>query len=285
MQNRRIFLKNGLAAIGGTLLLPQIPKDVLAAAHARHIQLGFQTFPIRQQMASDFKGTLSSLAKLGYQQVEMCSPAGYAGIGYGFLKDTSTSELKSMIKDCGLNCPSSHFTSAEFTPEKIDKSIEWAKGMELELMVLSTFWLPKTATLDDYRAAADKLNTAAEKIRKAGMQAVFHNHDFEFHEIEGKLIYNELLGRLDPKLVKLQFQTQVITLGYKAQDYFNAHPGRFISSHLSDWTNDKKEVPIGQGVIEWEAFFKSAQRGGVQYAFVEMSQLNMENSAKFLVNK
>ena len=114
------------------------------------------------------------------------------------------------------------------------------------------------------------------------MQAVFHNHDFEFHEIDGKLIYDVLLERFDPKLVKLQFQTQVITLGYKAQDYFNAHPGRFVSSHLSDWTADKKEVAIGQGVIDWDAFFKSAQKGGLEYAYVEMAQKNMEDSIAFL---
>ena len=284
MSDRRRFLKQGLAAAGGAFLLPQIPETLLAAAHAKRIKLGFQTFPIRQQITADFVGTLSSLAKLGYKYTEMCSP-GYIGIGYPFLKDLSATDLKKKIRDSGLDCKSSHFTGAEFGPEKIDQAIEWSKGLGLELMVLSTFWLSQKATLDDYRAAADRLNVAAEKIKAAGMQAVFHNHDFEFHEIDGKLIYDVLLERFDPKLVKLQFQTQVITLGYKAQDYFNANPGRFISSHMSDWTADKKEVPIGKGVIDWDAFFKAAEKGGVEYAYVEMSQKNTEDSAAFLAGR
>lgn len=284
MQDRRIFLKQGLAAIGGALLLPQLPETVIAAANARRIKLGFQTFPIRQQITADFQGTMSSLAKLGYKYTEMCSP-GYIGIGYPFLKDLPAADLRKKIQDSGLECKSSHFTGGEFAPDKIDQAIEWSKGLGLELMILSTFWLPKTATLDDYRTAADKLNVSAEKIKAAGMQCAFHNHDFEFHEIDGKLIYDVLLERFDPKLVKLQFQTQVITLGYKAQDYFNAHPGRYISSHMSDWTADKKEVPIGQGVIDWDAFFKAAQKGGVEYAYVEMSQKNTEDSAAFLMKR
>jgi sugar phosphate isomerase/epimerase len=77
----------------------------------------------------------------------------------------------------------------------------------------------------------------------------------------------------------MQFQTEVINLGYKAADYFKKYPGRFISSHLSDWTADKKEVPIGQGIIDWKEFFTAAKTGGVQNIFVEMSLPNLKDSA------
>ena len=52
------------------------------------------------------------------------------------------------------------------------------------------------------------------------MQAGFHNHDFEFSMLDGQLIYDALLNRFDPDLVKMQFQTEVINLGYKAADLF-----------------------------------------------------------------
>ncbi|MEP6594615.1 MAG: hypothetical protein ABJA71_01665 [Ginsengibacter sp.] len=52
-------------------------------------------------------------------------------------------------------------------------------------MICSTFGLPATATLKDYYDAADKLNKAAEKIKKAGMQAGFHNHEMEFAKLKG----------------------------------------------------------------------------------------------------
>ncbi len=149
-------------------------------------------------------------------------------------------------------------------------------------MICSTFWLPKTAGLNDYYQAADKLNTAAEKIKKAGMQAGFHNHEFEFAELDHQLIYDALMSRFDPDLVKMQFQTEVINLGYKASTYFNKYPGRFISSHLSDWTADKKETPIGQGIIDWKEFFASAKTGGVKNFFVEMDLDKLKDSAAYI---
>jgi sugar phosphate isomerase/epimerase len=159
--------------------------------------------------------------------------------------------------------------------------------MGLTQMVCSTFGLPRTAQLSDYQAAADKLNTAAEKVKTAGMITGYHNHDMEFSQLDGQLIYDTLMARLDGKLVKMQFQTEVINLGYKAADYFEKYPGRFISSHLSDWTADKKEVPIGQGVIDWGQFFKAAKTGGVKNSglenyFVEMKFDTLADSEKYI---
>jgi sugar phosphate isomerase/epimerase len=192
------------------------------------------------------------------------------------------SEIKSVINDAGLTCPSCHFGKAEFAPDKIDKSIAFAQELGLSQMICSTFWLPKNATLNDYYADADKLNTAAEKIKQAGMLTGFHNHDMEFAMLEGQLIYDALMSRFDAGLVKMQFQTEVIQLGYKAATYFNKYPGRFISSHLSDWTADKKQAPIGQGIIDWKEFFAAAKTGGVKNFFVEMDFNTFKDSAAYI---
>jgi sugar phosphate isomerase/epimerase len=122
----------------------------------------------------------------------------------------------------------------------------------------------------------------AEKINAAGMTAGYHNHDIEFAVLDGQLIYDALMNEFDPKLVKMQFQTEVINLGYKASTYFNKYPGRFISSHLSDWTSDKKQVPVGQGVIDWKEYFAAAKTGGVEYFYVEMAMDTFKDSALYL---
>jgi hypothetical protein len=84
-------------------------------------------------------------------------------------------------------------------------------------------------------------------------------------------------------LVKMQFQVAVVSIGYKAADYFRKYPGRFISAHLADWSKEKNgQVPIGQGVVDWKDFFKAAKIGGVKNFFVEMSPETFKESAKFL---
>ncbi|MEP6684360.1 MAG: TIM barrel protein, partial [Parafilimonas sp.] len=214
--------------------------------------------------------------------IELCSPQGYKDIGFGFLVDMKPSDIRKTINDAGMQCLSCHFGAAEFEDDKIDNTIQFAKDIGLSQMICSTFWLPKTATLNDYLTSADKLNKAAEKIKAAGMQTGFHNHEFEFAMLEGELIYDALMKAFNPDLVKMQFQTEVINLGYKAADYFKKYPGRFISSHLSDWTTDKKEVPVGQGVIDWKEFFAAAKTGGVKNFFVEMDLKNLKDSVTYI---
>lgn len=279
--NRRSFINKSAMGLGGAMALSNIP-NLLRAAHTVKMPLGFQSFPIRDMMGKDFLGTLKTMAGFGYKFVEMCSPVGYKDIGFGFAAKMTTADIKKTIHDSGLDCHSCHFGKAELTPEKIDASIQFAHDLGLTQMICSTFWLPKTATLKDYYDDADKLNKAAEKIKAAGMVTGFHNHDMEFVMLEGQLIYDALMSHFDASLIKMQFQTEVIQLGYKASTYFNKYPGRFISSHLSDWTADKKQVPVGQGIIDWKEFFAAAKTGGVKNIFVEMDFNTFEASAKYL---
>lgn len=280
--NRRSFLEKSIMGAGGALALTTLPRQLLSAAIAAKISPGFQTYPIRDMLAKDFAGTLKMMALQGYQLTEMCSPKGYANAGFGPLVNMKTSDMRSIINDAGLSCPSSHFGFGELT-DKLDESIEFAQGLGLKHMICSSLGLPKTATLNDYLVAADRLNSAGEKIKKASMQAGFHNHSIEFVQLDGQLIYDALMKRFDPDLVKMQFQTEVINLGYKASDYFNKYPGRFISAHLSDWTADKKQAPVGQGVIDWKEFFAAAKTGGVQTFFVEMNLDKYKDSAAYIL--
>jgi len=282
IMNRRKFISTTAKAGGAAFVFSQLPSGFFEAAEKTGMPLGFQSWTIRNELSKDFPGTLKMMAGMGYRQIEMCSPKGYEQIGFGAFTKMKTADIRQTIEDAGMTCPSCHFGSAEFNDENIDDRIAFAKELGLTQMICSTFWLPKTAVLKDYRDAANKLNKAAEKINKAGLQAGFHNHDFEFAMLEGKLIYDELLAAFDPELVKMQFQTQVIVHGYKAADYFTKYPGRFISAHLSDWSADKKEVALGQGVIDWNEFFSAAKKGGVKNMFVEMGPDKFKDSAAYL---
>jgi len=281
--SRRVFISKSGKGLTASIALSGLSFPALLKNAGIFIDqpFGFQTWVVREMLAKDFPGTLKIMASEGYQQMEMCSPEGYVDSGFGPLTKIKPADMKKIINDAGLSCPSCHFGFEELT-DHLDERIEWSKQMGLSVMVCSSFGLPKTATLDDYLKACDKLNKAAEKINKAGMQTGYHNHETEFAILDNQLIYDALMNRFNPDLVKMQFQTEVINLGYKASTYFNKYPGRFISSHLSDWTAEKKEVPIGQGIIDWKQFFTAAKTGGVKYFFVEMNFDVMAPSAAYL---
>jgi sugar phosphate isomerase/epimerase len=278
--NRRQFIGKATMGLSGAFALSQL-SWLVSAAKFSNMPIGFQSWSVKDKLATDFPGTLKLMSSQGYQAVEMCSPKGYSDLGFRSLVNTKTSDLRKIITDAGLNCPSCHFGFNELLND-IDDRIQFAHDLGLTQMVCSSFDLPKDATVSDFKEAADKLNKAAEKIKNAGLQAGFHNHNGEFATSDGQLIYDALMGRLNGDLVKMQFQTSVINLGYKASTYFRKYPGRFISSHLSDWTADKKQMPIGNGVIDWKDFFAAAQTGGVKNFFVEMPFENLKDSATYI---
>jgi len=244
--------------------------------------IGCQTYPLRESIGKDFEGTLRKIASGGYQMIEMCSPPGYEKAGFGPLMKMKASEIRRMIHGAGLGCESCHFQFRELK-ESLDDRIAYAKELGLKQMIVATFALRRDATMADWTQAADELNKVGEQTHKAGIQLGFHNHNFEFKEIDGVLIYDELMKKLDPKLVKMQFQVSVISLGYEAVTYLTKYPGRFISLHLVDWSAaEKKIVPIGTGSIDWKKLFAAAKTGGIKNYFVEMNWDLMQASVPYL---
>jgi len=282
--SRRQFLGKSTLGIGSAVLMSRIPLNLRANDIACSVKLpvGFQVWTVKDMLVKDFPGTLKMMAGLGYQSVEMCSPPGYESSGFGPLIKLKANEMKQIISDAGLICESSHYGFDELR-NHLDERIEFALQSGQKQMILSSFGLPEEATLSHWLKAADELNKIGEISKKAGIQTGFHNHHKEFAKIDGTLIYDALMNQFDPRYVRMQFQVAVINIGYKAATYFNKYPGRFISAHLADWSSfDKKEAPVGQGIVDWKEFFASVETGGVKNIFVEMGMATFKDSATYL---
>jgi sugar phosphate isomerase/epimerase len=284
--SRREFLGQSTLGLGSAFLISGLPLKSggpLAAGTVK-MPIGFQTWTIKDELVKDFAGTLKMMAGLGYQSLEMCSPPGYESAGFGPLMIMKPGEMKSIVRDAGLICESSHYVFDELR-NHLDERIDFALESGQKQMILSSFGLPKDATLSDWQKAADELNGIGVKTKKAGLQTGYHNHHMEFAKIGDTLIYDAIMKVLDPEYVKMQFQVAVISIGYKAADYFKKYPGRFISAHLADWSSTtKKEAPIGQGIVDWKEFFATVNTGGVKNIFVEMSPDTFKESATYLHN-
>ena len=279
--NRRKFISTGIAGITGAAVM--LPKLLQAAPFSKGAkQIGFQSWVVREEIGKDLPGTLKKMAGLGFNSFELCSPPGYASTGFGPLQSMSASQLKRTIHDAGFSCFSCHYGFSELK-EHTQERIDFAKELGLSQMIISSYGLPKTATLDDWKKAVDEANKVGEAVHKSGIQLGYHNHNGEFEKIDGQLIYDALLERFDPSLVKMQFQVWVVSIGYKAADYFRKYPGRFISAHLYDWSGkDEEMVPLGKGVVDWNEFFAAAKIGGVKNYFAEMDLPYLKESAQFL---
>jgi len=277
---RRSFIRRSALAAGAAALAG--PSALSLRASPLGLPIGFQTWVVRDRLAKDFAGTLREMAAMGFQTLEMCSPPSYADSGFGSLTSLKASELKRIIQNSGLHCRSCHYPLHELK-EHLEERLAFAKELGLTQMVISSFWLNADAKLADWLRSCDEANKMGEKTKKAGIQLGFHNHHFEFNRLEGKLIYDEMMGELDPKLVKMQFQVAVVSAGYEAAAFFQKYPGRFISMHLADWSpKENKNVPLGQGVVDWKKLFAAARKGGVKNYFVEVDFPDLKPSCDYL---
>jgi sugar phosphate isomerase/epimerase len=281
--SRRQFLDMSALGLGSALAAINMPFRPVPGfiPGAAKIPLGFQVWTIREALVKDFPGTLKMMVGYGYKTVEMCSPPGYESSGFGPLMKYKGGEMKKIINDAGLAFESTHYGMDELR-KHLSERIDFALESGQKQMIVSSFGLPGNASLDDWKKAAGELNEIGLKTKAAGLQTGYHNHHMEFEKIDGALIYDTLLEKFDPQAVKMQFQVAVISIGYKAADYFNKYPGRFISAHLADWSPDKKtNVALGTGVVNWKELIGAAGRAGVKNLFVEMDPDTFKPSAEY----
>jgi len=287
--NRRSFLSNVAGGLAASGLASSIPAAVFAMANKKGINMpiGFQSYVFREEISQQPHETMSRLAGYGYKNVEWCSPKGYQGPFTPLVK-YSGKELKKITNDAGLETTSCHFTWKEITDDaSLAERIDFANQLGLKCMVCSGGLGAKTE--DEVKKRCDQMNHIGEMVKKGGMIAGYHNHNGEFDEkFDGRPQYDFMLEHIDPSLVKMQFQVAAITSGYKAQDYFRKFPGRFISAHLQDYspTDNKKEVVMGTGIVDWKDFFAAAKTGGLKYLFVEMESdpAVMQGCADYIKN-
>src|SRR5215469_8913390 len=149
--SRREFLKTSTMFTAAGLSLETMYAEPLG------LPIGCQTWPVREKIAKDFRGTLRELAASGFQAIELCSPVGYAGSGFAGVSKYTGSELRSILHEEGLTCVSSHFSIKELRGDQ-EGRIAWAKGVGLTQMMVPSLDGPKNPTMDDVKRAADEYN-------------------------------------------------------------------------------------------------------------------------------
>lgn len=254
MTTRREFLGAvGAATLGSDRLFSRLPP-----AASRLGSLGVQLYTVRGLMQSDFEGTLRRVAGIGYRQVEF---AGY------FNHDPHA--VKGILDGLRLAAPSSHIP-IEMLESGWERMLEDARTMGHRYLVVA--WTPaeRRRTLDDWRRIGDLFTRAGRAARAAGIQFAYHNHDYEFVPLEGRLPFDVLLQASDPDLVKIEMDLFWIRKGGQDPlEYFRRWPGRFPLVHVKDMTADGHMADVGSGAIDWRAIFAHREQAGIQHYFVE----------------
>jgi len=260
MHGRREFIKFSIAAAASGLALSKLARG------AAHRPLGAQLYTVRQEAERDLPAVLEAIRKIGYQEVET----------YWNIYTHPAAELRRMIDDHGLRAPSGHFDYAG-----LDSKIEYAKTLGLDYMICPMLPEKMWFTLDGFKQAAEKLNIWGERVRQAGMQLGFHNHNYEFLRFGGTSGFDELMKSTDPRLVCLEMDCYwMAQAGEDPLHMFERFGKRIKLLHLKDRKpgfpvtqvkNDAAEhfTEVGSGTIDWKPILAAAEKDGVEHFFVE----------------
>ena len=270
--DRRIFL----GAMAGTMAATMVDgRSAFAEGSHRLDRIGVQLYTVRDAMKTDFAGTLAQVAKIGYNEVEF---AGYF--------DHTPKEVRAILDQNHLQAPSAHVDFALLGADW-EKTLDAAHIVGHKILVCP--WIPDEIrnAPGGWQQAADTLNHAGEISHKAGIQLAYHNHNFEFHEVNGKKPYDTLLAKTDAALVKMEIDLfWMILAGSDPVAYMEKNPGRVVCLHVKDMVRGygKKEdeqsaldaahmekvmVDVGSGGINFGRIFEVARRTGVKHYFVE----------------
>jgi len=247
----------------------QSPKQEAVADEAKK-DIYIQLYSVRDDIKSDYAGTIAAVAEMGYTGVEA------AGYNEGQFYGMTPAAFKQSIEDAGMEVLSSHAgrpladpaadTNWEETWAWWDTAIQAHKEAGMKYLVVA--WIPTPKTLVDLQAYCDYFNQIGEKCNAAGIRFGYHNHNFEFTEIEGQIMYDYMINNTDPAKVFYQMDVYWVGQGgYNPVDYMNKYPGRFEILHIKD------ELEIGKsGEVDFEAIYNNAETAGAKYMVVEVER-------------
>jgi len=274
MQNRRKFLQvTGVGSIGMMLMGSIGCKP--AVVDRKTFGVGLQMYTIRDAMTADALGSIKKVSALGYKNLEL---AGYSdGKFYGY----SPVEFKKIVNDLGMDVVSSHTNV-----EAAGVTMENAKIMadthaELGVKYCIQPWIEEVdRNVESYKRMIAGWNEVGKIMKGVGIQFGYHNHNFEFTNINGIVPYYDIfMPEMDADLITMELDLfWAKKAGQDPIEMFKKYPGRFQNLHFKDmmtnqppfFTVIKDDIcPVGAGVIDFKQILASKDIAGMKYLYVE----------------
>lgn len=227
----------------------------------RSVSVGLELYSVRDELSKDLMGTVRTVAQMGYPIVEFYAP-------YYRWTPAYAQDVRKLMDGLGIECRSTH-NSIECL-RGLDKAIELNQAIGSKSIILAS--AGSIASVNGWKEVADLLTAVQEKLKPLGMRTGYHNHQLEFHPLEGKLPM-EILAAGTPPDVVLQLDVGTcLEAGHDPVAWIRANPGRIRSIHCKDWGGQDRgyKVLFGEGEAPWSKIFNAAETwGGVEYYLIE----------------
>ena len=210
------------------------------------------------------------------EQFEFAADSGFQNVETVGTHDLSAAEMNALLDETGLSVISTHvdMDTLRTDLESVIAFNEAIGNLNIVMPYLGEEDRPQNAA--GWTQLGAELDGIGARLKEAGMQLAYHNHDFEMEEVDSDLIINHILNAADPE--NLMWQADVAWIDRGGQDpaqLLSDHAGRVISIHAKDnYPEGEGEdeggfATVGSGRLDWDAVLAAASGAGVQYYIVE----------------
>jgi sugar phosphate isomerase/epimerase len=281
-QKRRDFLKISAASALGVIALGPMACKPGAKQAAQPVEIdrksfgvGIQLYTIRDAMDADKLGSLKKLSDMGYKNLEL---ANYSdGKFYGY----TPAEFKKIVNDLGMEIVSSHTSveAAGITSESAKKMADDHAALGVKYCVQP--WVEEVdRNIESYKRMIADWNEVGKVMKEVGIQFGYHNHNFEFANLDGVIPYYDIfMPEMDADLITMELDMYWATkAGQDPVEMFNKYPGRFQLFHFKDMAEQREPfydvikddiTSVGAGLIDFKRIYAARETAGMKYLFVE----------------
>jgi sugar phosphate isomerase/epimerase len=223
------------------------------------LPIALQLYTVRDHAEPDFPSLLRQVAALGYTAVEF---AGFGGL--------DASVLRALLEELHLQAPSAHCIRYTTPFEEVRQTLDYLRELGSEYAVLP--WLGPQALIETpFAELVEHLTTLGKLAQDAGLQFVYHNHDYSFHRAaDGHFLLDDVCAAIDPALFKLELD--VYWAQYAEVDpiaFLREHQGRVALLHLKDMAADRSMTEVGDGVMDNAGIIAAGEQAGARWLVVE----------------
>ncbi|MBO6509615.1 MAG: sugar phosphate isomerase/epimerase [Roseibium sp.] len=232
------------------------------------MQISFQLYSARD--FTPWEDVLRRLAELGYTQVE------------GFRGNFEDAEgFRQLLDANGLTMPSGHFFPMEQFEDDVDAVIKTAKTLGMTKLYCPA--LPpeqRSASKEDWKNVAERLETIGAKIRAAGLGFGWHNHDFEFVAFEDGSFPMEVILESAPSIEWEIDVAWVVRGGQDPLAWIEGYADRITAAHVKDiapegeCADEDGWADVGHGTMDWKTIMAALRKIGVDLFVMEHDKPN-----------
>lgn len=276
--DRRGFIKQASLFSASALLL----NSGFSWSKPSHYKLGYQLYSVNNDMKNTPLATLKALQNMGYQDFEIYGFDGENSTYYGI----DAGQFKRMLDDLGLSVSSGHYGFSPFLTQSSDAMMRFVDqcivgAHTLHSSYITWPWIaPEFRNLETYQRMAPLLNKIGQRITEAGLGFAYHNHGFDFTDLNGQSGYDIVLNQTDPTYVKLQMDMYWVMRSSNTTpaELIKNHPGRFVMWHLKDMDKISQDyTELGNGSIDYRHIMPNPAQSGLDFFYIEQGG-NFTNS-------